>query len=88
VVSIAFAKIGLVSLCKVSSEMLAPGIDDLVEMRRDYLGASRPKRGVQLYPMSSSMSTKSTNSALGSCVPAYDASAFNTASRFLAMTAR
>jgi len=33
VISIALAKTGFVLLCTVPSEMLAPGIDDLIEMR-------------------------------------------------------
>lgn len=37
VVSIAFAKIGLVLLCKVSSEVLTPSGNDLIEMLKDYL---------------------------------------------------
>jgi len=34
-VSIAFAKTGLVLLCTISSEMLPPGNHDLVEMLED-----------------------------------------------------
>jgi hypothetical protein len=56
VVSIALASTGFVLLCTVSSELLAPGNDDPIEMRRDYLGASRRKRGVQLYSKSSAFS--------------------------------
>ena len=37
VVSIAFAKTGLVLLCTVFSEMFPPGRDDLVEMLKDDL---------------------------------------------------
>jgi hypothetical protein len=37
VVSIAFAKIGFVLLCKVPSKMLTPCGNDLIEMLKNYL---------------------------------------------------
>jgi len=37
VVSIAFAKMGLVLLCKVSSKMFTPSDNDLIEMLKNYL---------------------------------------------------
>ena len=37
VVSIAFAKIGFVLLCTIPSKMLPPCINDLFEVREDYL---------------------------------------------------
>ena len=49
VVSIALAKTGFVILCTIPSEMLPPSSNDLIEMLKNYLAASRRKRGVQLY---------------------------------------
>ena len=50
VVSIAFAKTGLVLLCTISSEMLPPGRYDLIEMLKDDLThlASQTRRAVVL----------------------------------------
>jgi hypothetical protein len=50
VVSIAFANIGLVLLCKFASEMLPPSGNDLIEMFKDYLTdfASQTWRAVVL----------------------------------------
>jgi hypothetical protein len=48
VVSIAFAKTGFVLLCTISSEMLPPSNNDLIEMLKDYLShlASQTRRAV------------------------------------------
>jgi hypothetical protein len=37
VVSIAFAKTGFVLLCTIASKMLPPRVNDLFEVRKDYL---------------------------------------------------
>ena len=50
VVSMAFAKTGLVSLCTIFSEMFPPGDNDLVKMFKDDLAnlASQTRRTVEL----------------------------------------
>jgi hypothetical protein len=48
VVSIAFAKTGFVLLCTIPSKVLPPRINDLLEVRKDYLShfASQTRRAV------------------------------------------
>ena len=71
-ISIAFARTGLVSLCTIFSEMFPPSKNDLVEMQKDDLANLAPQtRGTVVFELFEDIETLRLQPILALRVPLY-----------------